>query len=180
MEPKDSLPFSDITKVPGHYHASAMAARMVEGLGFRYYWATEGLREADLAYRPSPDGRTLGETLEHLLRLSEMIANSARQEPNVRPAEPVRLGLPAMRERTLRNLAEACDTWLSTAADDMAAYDMQFERSGAKSSVPFWYLINGPVADAIWHVGQVTAFRRAAGNPVLPGVDWFKGKPPGQ
>ena len=30
---------------------------------------------------------------------------------------------------------------------------------------PFWSLLNGPIADMIWHVGQVVTFRRSLGNP---------------
>ena len=31
-------------------------ARMTQGLGYRYYWATKDLREEDLNYRPSAEG----------------------------------------------------------------------------------------------------------------------------
>jgi hypothetical protein len=30
---------------------------------------------------------------------------------------------------------------------------------------PFWHLINGPMADALTHTGQISSFRRLAGNP---------------
>ena len=30
----------------------------------------------------------------------------------------------------------------------------------------FWYLINGPFADALTHIGQINSWRRIAGNPV--------------
>ena len=33
--------------------------------------------------------------------------------------------------------------------------------------LPFWYWINGPLADALTHVGQITSWRRIAGNPQL-------------
>jgi hypothetical protein len=41
---------------------------------------------------------------------------------------------------------------------------------------PMWNVINGPVSDAIYHVGQIVAFRRAAGNPMHPGVSVFSGR----
>lgn len=41
---------------------------------------------------------------------------------------------------------------------------------------PFWHIINGPLSDALTHVGQINSFRRLAGNPV-PRVNVFAGKP---
>jgi hypothetical protein len=42
---------------------------------------------------------------------------------------------------------------------------------------PFWHIINGPIADALTHVGQINSFRRLAGNPT-PKVNVFIGLPP--
>ena len=53
--------------------------------------------------------------------------------------------------------------------------DMVFENTGSKTEYPFWNLINGPIADAIWHVGQVVSFRRASGNPLPKGVNFLPG-----
>jgi hypothetical protein len=38
------LPFSSIPKAPVNYSASNSISRMIQGLGFRYHWATEGLK----------------------------------------------------------------------------------------------------------------------------------------
>jgi hypothetical protein len=43
---------------------------------------------------------------------------------------------------------------------------------------PFWHLLNGPLADALTHVGQINVFRRLAGNPT-PKAGLFMGQPPG-
>ena len=42
---------------------------------------------------------------------------------------------------------------------------------------PFWHIINGPLSDALTHVGQINSFRRLAGNPVS-GANVFTGTPP--
>jgi hypothetical protein len=42
---------------------------------------------------------------------------------------------------------------------------------------PFWHIINGPVSDALTHVGQINSFRRLAGNPA-PKANVFVGSPP--
>ena len=44
---------------------------------------------------------------------------------------------------------------------------------------PFWNLVNGPLADALTHIGQVNSWRRIAGKPAPP-ADVFRGLPPGE
>mgnify|MGYP006092578213 FL=1 len=41
--------------------------------------------------------------------------------------------------------------------------------------LPFWYWINGPLSDALTHVGQINSWRIIAGNPQLKGVNLFIG-----
>ena len=58
--------------------------------------------------------------------------------------------------------------------------DSELESSNMTSSstgktYPFWYMLNGPIADALTHVGQITTWRRIAGNPQPNGVNVFKG-----
>jgi hypothetical protein len=36
-------------------------------------------------------------------------------------------------------------------------------------------LINGPIADATWHTGQVASFRRSSGNPIHSKINQFSG-----
>ena len=59
------LPYYQIPDYPEAYNAATVAARMIDGLGFRYYWATESLREEDLSFQPNEDARTVLETLDH-------------------------------------------------------------------------------------------------------------------
>ena len=51
-------------------------------------------------------------------------------------------------------------------------------RTSHGEAFPFWYLVNGPLADALTHIGQVNSWRRMAGKPVPP-ADLFRGLPPG-
>ena len=77
MAQKESstLPYYQIPDYPAEFTANTVAARMIDGLGFRYYWATEGLREEDLSFRPNEGARTSEETLAHILGLTNVIAN---------------------------------------------------------------------------------------------------------
>ena len=82
-----ALPYREIPDYPETYNACTVAARMVDGLGFRYYWATEGLRPEDLRYKPSHDARSADETLDHIYGLCEVVLNSVKKQPNIRPSE---------------------------------------------------------------------------------------------
>jgi hypothetical protein len=52
-------------------------------------------------------------------------------------------------------------------------------RTSRGEAFPFWYLVNGPLADALTHIGQVSSLRRMAGKPVPP-ADLFRGLPLGE
>ena len=69
----NNLPYYEIQDQAIDYTAGSASARMVDGLGFRYYWATEGLREKDLNYKASESGRTSAETIDHIYGLTRMI-----------------------------------------------------------------------------------------------------------
>ncbi len=173
---KDTLPFREMPAYPDAYEPTTVAARMIEGLGFRYYWATEGLRPEDLSYRPSPEARASRETLVHIHGLSRMIVNAVRGEANLRPAPPAPADFSGLRRETLMLLQEASTLLRQSPPDGLGRMDIVFQRGDQRSSFPFWHQFNGPIADALWHVGQVVAFRRASGNPVSAKVSWFSGK----
>ena len=74
------LPYKLLPEPEKKYTAGTVAARTVDGLGFRYYWATEGLTEENLAYKANEDGRTIAETLDHIWSLTRITKNSAIKE----------------------------------------------------------------------------------------------------
>lgn len=61
-----NLPYYEIPAYPESYTAGGVASRIIDGLGFRFYWATEGLRSEDLAFKPGADARTSEETIIHV------------------------------------------------------------------------------------------------------------------
>ena len=81
---QDSLPLQEIPAYPSDPSSGNVIARMVQGLGYRYYWATQDLRAEDLSYRPSADASSSLETLQHIYGLAEVIANTAQTLPSVR------------------------------------------------------------------------------------------------
>ncbi len=169
----NTLPYYQIPDYPESYTAGAVAARMVDGLGFRYYWASEGLRDEDLAYKPSEEGRTAGETIDHIYGLSKVIVNATLNQANTASDEG-EMSFEEKRKRTLENIKKASD--ILRESEDISQYKLIFSRGENTSEYPFWNNINGPIADALWHCGQVVLLRRASGNPFNSKVSVFNGK----
>ncbi len=170
------LPYHQIPDYPADYSSGNILSRMIDGLGYRYYWATKDLTENDLNYKPSEDGKTTLETLEHLYSLSGTILNGCLNKANVRPSPKEDLDYQAMREKTLQRLKQASEACLNKSAQEVEELKVIFQRGENTNSFEFWHMINGPIADAIYHCGQIVAFRRASGNPVDSGSNVFMGK----
>lgn len=170
MIAQEDLPYYEIPEYPESYTAGAVAARMIDGLGFRFYWASEGLRKEDLKYKPSEDARTTLETLNHIYDLSQIIVNASLQKENDKSVNKREMSWEEKRKQTLVNLKTAAD--ILRDAEDLSEYTLKF----GKSEFPYWNNINGPIADAIWHCGQLVSMRRASGNPFNSKVSLFQGK----
>lgn len=167
--------YYEIPDAPKTYTPATVAARMVDGLGFRYFWVTEGLREKDLAFKPSDSARTCYETLQHIEELTEVLLNAVSQKPTMITNEEEKLSFEQLQERTLKNIQSASEI-LKKPDANLGNFDMIFQRPESSRSFPFWNLINGPISDALWHVGQVVSFRRSSGNPWPKGVNVLTGK----
>lgn len=172
----NTLPYREIPSYPDSFTAETVVARMVDGLGFRYYWATEGLRPEDLAFRPTPEARSSEETIDHILGLSQIILNAMEGRANVRSGEETSsLSFEVKRKTTLENLKSASDL-LKLPASQLENLSIVFKNQETATEFPFWNMLNGPLADALWHVGQVVSFRRSSGNPFNSKVSVFSGK----
>jgi len=171
---ESDLPYHQIPDYPDAYTANNVAARMVDGLGYRYYWATKNLRAEDMDYRISEDSRTTRETLDHIYGLSRTIMNAPQSKINTYQKED--LTFDELRKRTLENFARTSQLLKEGQQGDMDAYLMIFQRGDNTTEYPFWNMINGPIEDAIYHTGQIVAFRRASGNPIPKGVNVLVGK----
>ncbi len=170
---EEKLPYYEIPDYPENYSDCTVVARMIDGLGFRYYWATEGLRPEDLAYKPSESGRSADETLDHLLGLSDFILKTAKKE-TISAREEMELSYERKRAMTLNNLKLAADIMRNSS--DLSQFNIKISRGENSSEFPFWHNINGPIADAIWHCGQMVVLRRASGNPFNSKASVFMGK----
>ena len=161
---EENMPYYEIPNYSKAYTANSVSARMIDGLGFRYYWATEGLRVEDLNYKPSASGRATSETIAHIYGLSKFIRNSVLSED--KDTNKLELSFAEKRKQTLMNFKAVSDV----------LRNMETPFQLENTEVPFWNIINGPISDAIWHCGQVVLLRRASGNPFNSKVNLFSGK----
>ncbi len=166
MAQKDDF-YYEIPEAAKEFTPGTVSSRMVDGLGFRYYWATFGLTEKDLAFKPNADSRTSEETIDHILGLSQVIVNSTLKVSN--GAKQPEMTFAEKRKKTLSNFQKASEILRSS--KDISEYKIIF----GKTEFPFWNQINGPISDALWHTGQVVSFRRSSGNPFPKGVSVLRG-----
>ena len=164
-----SLPYYEIPTSEENYTANAVVGRMIDGLGFRYYWSTDGLTIKDLEYKPNGEGRNTQETIIHLydlsnmmLRLTKTIIKQSKDKTEMNFAE--------MRTQTLFNFKALSKKIKAT--KDLSELSTS---SKGKVTIPFFNVINGPIADAIWHTGQIATFRRSSGNPINSKINHFSG-----
>jgi hypothetical protein len=169
----EKLPYYEMPDYPSDFNAATVASRLIDGLGFRYYWATEGLRETDLKYRPSAEARSTEETIDHIYSLSKVIVNTSLHKSN-NGGEEESLSFDEKRKRTLENIKTAADIYKNNT--DVSEFKIVFERENGSSEFPFWNQINGPISDAIWHCGQIVLLRRSSGNPFNSKASVFTGK----
>ena len=163
------LPYYQVPEYSEAFTAGTMAARMVDALGFRFFWATNNLTEKDLQYRLNKEGRSTSETIDHIYDLSFIVLNSTLKQPNSK-ADKTNLSYKEKRTQTLHNLKTAAD--ILRESKDISQYKIIF----GDRKIPFWNQVNGPIADSIWHCGQIAVFRRATENPINSKVNHFTGK----
>lgn len=172
----EQLPYYEIPDAPSSYESGNVMARMLDGWGFRYYWASEGLKEEDLNFKLSDEARSTRETLDHICGLSNFVLSTVKPDPN-RPRVDYRtLSYEEVRALTLNKIKEVSDALKGKSAKELEAIEIVMGSGEKKRTMPFWNLINGPIEDAVYHTGQVVSFRRASGNPINPNISVLSGK----
>jgi len=171
----EQLPYYEMPKASEKYTAGSVAARMIDGLGFRYYWATEGLKSEDLKYELGNRVRNSGQLVNHIYDLSKIVVNAATKTVNDRTVvDKKELTFKEKRSETLKNFEKASE--ILKVSEDLSEFTIIFKNAESTNTYPFWNNINGPIADAIWHAGQVALLRRASGNPFNGKANVFTGK----
>jgi hypothetical protein len=167
MDKNQELPFEDISKTPNDLTATNTLLRMVEGLAFRYRWATENLSEENIKFKPHPTSMSIEEVNAHIF---DLVDSTNRVFGGEKQNKDSLNSFHKLRIKSLNILAD-----LSERLKEMSDEDLSEIEKNTSRKLPFWYWINGPLADALTHVGQITSWRRIAGNPQLKGINVFIG-----
>ena len=167
MDKNQEMPFEDISKTPNDLTATNTLLRMVEGLAFRYRWATENLSEENIKFKPHPTSMSVEEVNAHIF---DLVDSTNRVFGGEKQNKDSLNSFHKLRIKSLNILAD-----LSERLKEMSDEDLSEIEKNTSRKLPFWYWINGPLADALTHVGQITSWRRIAGNPQLKGINVFIG-----
>jgi hypothetical protein len=145
--------FRSLAQYPNREDANGVMMRMVDGLGHRFHWATDGLRPEDHAFSPGAGTKTIGQLVEHVWGLVNWVHGvmGADGKPDGKPE-----GATAQRESALALLLSLRARLDAMTVEELFAVKIR--------DVPVWHVINGPLADALTHTGQISSFRRLAGN----------------
>ena len=168
----NELPYYRIPEAPESMSAATVLIRLLDGLGFRYRWATEGLRTKDMEFQPCSSSMKIWELLAHihgLLLVSEGFITGKELE------EITPVSLDERRRKTLGAVMRIRGTLLEL--DDEFLENRMYSPPWDEREFPIWNLINGPLSDALTHVGQIASWRRINDNPIL-GARVFHGEPP--
>jgi hypothetical protein len=156
--------FHRIPPCPDSISGTTVLVRLLDGLGFRFRWSTEGLSDNDYGFRPAPDCMSIGELVRHVWGLVNWVCLSMGIDEYKRGDDIV-----LIRGSVLKMIYALREALGSMSDEDMRGITIEGR--------PFWHIINGPISDALTHVGQINSFRRLAGNPT-PKANVFVGSPP--
>jgi hypothetical protein len=156
--------FYEIPDYPENVAGTSVLVRLLDGLGFRFRWSTEGLSDKDYTFRPAPDCMSIEELVRHIWGLVNWVCQSMCLD-RFRKQDHISL----VRRSVLEMIHALREALLSKSDEELTAIHIR--------ELPFWHIVNGPVADALTHVGQINSFRRLAGNPT-PKANVFRGLPP--
>lgn len=124
-------------------------------LAYRGQKAFRGVPDDFSQFRIGPDGRTAGEILAHIGDLLDWALIMAKEKHVWHESAP-----------------QAWEQDVERFSTALAAFDA-YVASDAPMQAPFDRLFQGPVADALTHVGQIAMMRRLAGSP-LKGENYFR------
>lgn len=165
----NDLPYQIINPEELEINTTNSLSRLIDGIGFRYRWATEGLTENEISFRPVEGSMNTHELLIHINELVIWIDTFFGGQN-----DPIKANsFSELRESTLNHCLILSDRFKSLSDNEL----LNLTQKDGKPMNPkrYWNMINGPMADALTHIGQITSWRRIAGNPHPSGVNLFMG-----
>jgi hypothetical protein len=128
--------------------ASPLLRHTVATLAYRGGKAVRGAPDGFSEFRAAPGSRSPGEILAHVGDLLDWALSHARGKQVWKNSKPL--------------------PWKEEVARFHVALESLDERLASTEPIacPEEKLFQGPIADALWHVGQIALLRRIAGAPV--------------
>lgn len=142
----EELPYRKIPKYSEKINNGLIMARMVDELGYKYYWTSEGLNEEDVR---TEFGSTniLYSLLDYIDQLSLLIASYVLNQPFLDSVYEEK-SISKLRKRTLFNLKNASNALIG---------------SNTTTQLPFWDILDEPISDVNWYCDQIISYRRKNG-----------------
>lgn len=163
--------YQNLPTPPTESSEGKIIARLVDGIGFRYRVATEGLTQKEIDFCPVEGSMNMMQLIDHIYRLVAWSGTAFKLEYKTKKEMD---SFADYRQETL-HLCQVFSQHLSLLTkEEVSEASVYLKRTDTHYS--FWYLINGPLADALTHIGQINTWRRISGNPV-PKISPFTGEP---
>lgn len=158
-----------LAKSPTEFNGVGVFIRLIDSIQLRYTLAVTELREEDKNFRATPESMSMLELQKHI---SALIMWSAKSVGATLESTTI----PETFDERVIYINELCrqlkDHLLTMDDEALSKVSIYLKRADTHYSV--WYLINGPLSDAIHHIGQMVSWRRISGNPV-PRLSPFTG-----
>ena len=144
------LPYNKKPKYPKKITAGIVMAKIIDELGYKYYWATDSLLNDELRYRFSSSNlpRLL---LKGVYQMSENIINYTSENKTKPELKLEEMSFEDFRKNTLLNLKEASSILI---------------KNEEASLFLNWDLFMKPIAFSDTYCDQIILFRENIGNPV--------------
>ena len=160
-----------VPSAPTKFNGSGVMQRMVDGILVRYTIVTEDISEVAINYQATPESMSMMDLQKHILMLLNWVSKvmDMEKDPNQKRAETFE-----EYQDQIKNTCQVLSAHVASLTDEeISTKTVYLKRSDTHYSI--WYIINGPLSDAISHIGQIATWRRIAGNPI-PRISPFTGE----
>lgn len=150
-----------IPKDPTEFNGSHVLQRMVDAILIRYTIATKDISDIAINYRATPESMSMLELQKHILLLILWVSKSLDLEIESKDKAETFQDFEVQIKERIANLSQH----IVTLSDEQLSKKTIFLKR-ADTHYSIWYMIHGPLADAIHHIGQIITWRRICGNPI--------------
>lgn len=146
---------------PSVFNGSSVLQRMVEAILIRYTIAIKDMTDEAKNFRATPESMSMLELQKHILLLILWVSKSLDMDIEIKEKAETFSQFETQIKETTGNLSKHISLLTD---EELSTKTIYLKRSDTYYSI--WYMIHGPLADAIHHIGQIVTWRRISGNPI--------------